>query len=89
MMIRYIFLLILFFGGKLVIFTIVFCIRIQFSASVQYSVSEEDYSEYVSGEIDDLEQQENEELSAAELGVIPEFITNDSGKARSFKVMFK
>ena len=71
------------------IFIIVFCIRIQFSASVQYSVSEEDYSEYVSGEIDDLEQQENEELSAAELGVIPEFITNDSGKAQSFKVMFK
>ena len=89
MMIRYIFLLILFFGGKLVIFTTVFCIRIQFSASVQYSVSEEDYSEYVSGEIDDLEQQENEELSAAELGIIPEFITNDLGKAQSFKVMFK
>ena len=89
MMMRYIFLLILFFGGNLVIFTIVFCIRIQFSASVQYSVSEEDYSEYVSGEIDDLEQQENEELSAAELGIIPEFITNDLGKAQSFKVMFK
>ena len=71
------------------IFIIVFCIRIQFSASVQYSVSEEDYSEYLSGEIDDLEQEENEELTAAELGIIPEFLTNDLGKAQLSKFMFR
>ena len=47
---------------------------------VQFSLSEQDYSDY-SGDDADFDTEEEEELSAAEMGIVPEFLTKDSGKA--------